>query len=64
MQKYFLEILVPAILPSIVSSFRLVASLGWVVLLPAEMLAGQEGLEFAIFDALNGLRSELLSFIC
>ncbi len=59
-KEYFLEILFPAILPQIVSSLRLVASLAWIVLVPAEMLAGSEGLGFAILDARNGLRTDLL----
>lgn len=60
--EYFFEILFPAVLPQIVSALRLVASLSWVVLVPAEMLAGKEGLGFAILDARNGLRTDLLLF--
>ena len=59
-QEYFSDILLPAILPQVVASLRLVAGLGWIVLVPAEMLAGQEGLGFAILDARNGLRTDLL----
>lgn len=58
--EYFFEILFPAVLPQVVASLRLVAGLGWIVLVPAEMLAGQEGLGFAILDARNGLRTDLL----
>jgi NitT/TauT family transport system permease protein len=57
---YFFEILFPAVLPQIVASLRLMAGLAWVVLVPAEMLAGKEGLGFAILDARNGMRMDLL----
>lgn len=60
--EYFFEILFPAVLPQIISALRLVASLSWIVLVPAEMLAGKEGLGFAILDARNGLRTDLLVF--
>lgn len=60
--EYFFKILFPAVLPQIVSSLRLVAGLGWIVLVPAEMLAGKEGLGFAILDARNGMRTDLLLF--
>ncbi len=57
---YLIDILLPAILPQVVSSLRLMAGLAWIVLVPAEMLAGKEGLGFAIMDARNGLRMDLL----
>jgi NitT/TauT family transport system permease protein len=60
--EYFSEILFPAILPQVISSLRLIAGLAWIVLVPAEMLAGKEGLGFAILDARNGLRTDLLVF--
>ncbi len=58
--EYLVDILLPAILPQVVSSLRLMAGLAWIVLVPAEMLAGKEGLGFAIMDARNGLRMDLL----
>lgn len=58
--EYMTEILFPAVLPQIVSSLRLVAALAWIVLVPSEMLAGKEGLGFAILDARNGMRTDLL----
>lgn len=61
-REYLVDILFPAILPQVVSSLRLVAGLAWIVLVPAEMLAGKEGLGFAILDARNGLRTDLLVF--
>lgn len=50
----------PAIAPSLLQTARLVATLGWIILVPAEMLAGREGLGFAIMDARNGMRIDLL----
>lgn len=58
--EYFFEILFPAVLPQVVSSLRLVSGLAWIVLVPAEMLAGKEGIGFAISDARNGMRTDLL----
>ncbi len=60
--EYFTGILFPAVYPQIVGSLRLVSALGWIVIVPAEMLAGKEGLGFAILDARNGLRTDLLVF--
>jgi NitT/TauT family transport system permease protein len=50
----------PAIAPSLLQTARLIATLGWIILVPAEMLAGREGLGFAIMDARNGMRIDLL----
>lgn len=58
--EYFFEILLPAVLPQIIASLRLVAGLAWIILVPAEMLAGKEGVGFAILDARNGMRTDLL----
>ena len=54
------QIIFPAIAPSLLQTGRLVATLGWIILVPAEMLAGREGLGFAIMDARNGMRVDLL----
>jgi len=59
-RDYFFHVLFPAVLPQIVSSLRLVSAMGWIVLVPAEMLVGREGLGFAILDARNGMRTDLL----
>ncbi len=50
----------PAILPSLVTALRVGAGLAWLVVVAAEMLAGRDGLGFAIWDARNGLRVDLL----
>jgi NitT/TauT family transport system permease protein len=50
----------PAILPELLTVLRLSMGLAWSVVVAAEMLAGREGLGFAIMDARNGLRNDLL----
>ncbi|MBL8473242.1 MAG: ABC transporter permease [Rhodocyclaceae bacterium] len=50
----------PAILPQLITALRVGAGLAWLVVVAAEMVAGREGLGFAIWDARNGLRIDLL----
>jgi NitT/TauT family transport system permease protein len=50
----------PAIAPQIITALRVTAGLSWVVVVAAEMIAGHDGLGFAIWDARNGLRMDLL----
>jgi NitT/TauT family transport system permease protein len=54
------RVTLPAILPQIITALRVTAGLAWVVVVAAEMIAGQDGLGFAIWDARNGLRMDLL----
>jgi NitT/TauT family transport system permease protein len=54
------HITLPAILPQLITSLRVIAGLAWLVVVAAEMIAGRDGLGFAIWDARNGLRSDLL----
>lgn len=54
------EVTLPAILPELVTTLRLTAGMCWVVVVAAEMIAGNEGLGFLIWDARNGLRADLL----
>lgn len=49
-----------AIAPEVVTSLRVTSGIAWVIVVAAEMLAGREGLGFAIMDARNGLRSDIL----
>ena len=42
------------------TAVRLAAGLAWMVVVAAEMIAGPDGLGFAIWDARNGLRTDLL----
>ena len=54
------KIILPAIAPQVITSLRVTAGLAWLVVVAAEMIAGRDGLGFAIWDARNGLRMDLL----
>jgi NitT/TauT family transport system permease protein len=55
-----LEVTLPAIMPQVITALRVTAGLAWLVVVAAEMIAGRDGLGFAIWDARNGLRMDLL----
>jgi NitT/TauT family transport system permease protein len=50
----------PAIAPQVITTLRVAAGLSWLVVVAAEMIAGRDGLGFAVWDARNGLRIDLL----
>jgi len=54
------RITLPAIMPQVITALRVTGGMAWVVLVAAEMIAGRDGLGFAIWDARNGLRLDLL----
>ena len=54
------DVMLPAILPQIITALRVTAGLAWLVVVAAEMLAGRDGLGFLIWDARNGARMDLL----
>jgi NitT/TauT family transport system permease protein len=54
------KVTLPAIAPELITSLRVTAGLAWLVVVAAEMIAGRDGLGFAIWDARNGLRMDLL----
>jgi NitT/TauT family transport system permease protein len=54
------KVTLPAIVPEVITSLRVTAGLAWLVVVAAEMIAGRDGLGFAIWDARNGLRMDLL----
>jgi NitT/TauT family transport system permease protein len=54
------KVTLPAIIPEVITALRITAGLAWVVVVAAEMIAGQDGLGFAIWDSRNGLRVDLL----
>ena len=58
--KLLSEVTLPAIAPQIITTLRVTAGLSWLVVVAAEMIAGRDGLGFAIWDARNGLRMDLL----
>jgi NitT/TauT family transport system permease protein len=53
-------VVLPAILPQVIVALRVTAGLAWLVVVAAEMIAGRDGLGFAIWDARNGLRMDQL----
>ena len=50
----------PAIMPHFITTLRVTAGVAWMVVVAAEMIAGQDGLGFAVWDDRNGLRIDLL----
>jgi NitT/TauT family transport system permease protein len=54
------KITFPAILPQLLTSLRVTLGLVWTVVVPAEMVAGKDGLGFAIQDDRNAIRPDLL----
>ncbi len=59
--KLLTQVTLPAIMPQVITSLRVTAGLSWLVVVAAEMIAGKDGLGFAIWDARNGLRPDLLA---
>jgi len=54
------QITLPAIMPQVITTLRVTAGLAWLVVVAAEMIAGRDGLGFAVMDTRNGLRTDLL----
>ncbi len=52
------KIVIPAIIPSVVTSLRLTVTIAWIVVVAAEMIAVQSGLGYLILDSRNGLRMD------
>lgn len=57
------EVTLPAIAPQVITTLRVTAGLSWLVVVAAEMIAGRDGLGFAVWDARNGLRIDLLAAV-
>ena len=55
------SVTLPAIAPQVITTLRVTAGLSWLVVVAAEMIAGRDGLGFAVWDARNGLRIDLLA---
>jgi NitT/TauT family transport system permease protein len=55
------EVTFPAIAPQVITALRITIGLSWLVVVAAEMIAGRDGLGFAVWDARNGLRIDLLA---
>ena len=54
------RVTMPAIMPQVITSLRVAAGVAWLVVVAAEMIAGRDGLGFAVMDSRNGLRTDLL----
>jgi NitT/TauT family transport system permease protein len=59
--ELFRQVTLPAIAPQVITALRVSAGLSWLVVVAAEMIAGTDGLGFAVWDARNGLRIDLLA---
>lgn len=56
--EVLLKIIIPAIIPDLVTALRLTISIAWLVVVAAEMIAVQSGLGFLILDSRNALRMD------
>lgn len=54
------RVTLPAILPSLLTGLRIAAGMAWVVMVAAEMVAGQEGLGVSVQAARTSQRTDLL----
>ncbi len=52
------KIIFPAILPQVLTALRLTATIAWLVVVAAEMIAVQSGLGYLILDSRNALRMD------
>lgn len=52
------KIIIPAIIPDVITSLRLTISIAWLVVVAAEMIAVQSGLGYLILDSRNALRMD------
>ena len=54
------NVTLPAILPQLITALRVTAGLAWLVMVAAEMISGNSGLGFTIWDARNGMMMDLM----
>lgn len=52
------KIILPAIMPNVLTALRLTMGIGWLVVVAAEMLAVRSGLGYLILDSRNALRMD------
>lgn len=52
------KVVIPAIIPDVVTALRLTVAIAWLVVVAAEMIAVQSGLGYLIVDARNALRMD------
>jgi len=53
-----MKIVIPAIIPEVVTALRLTVTIAWLVVVAAEMIAVQSGLGYLILDSRNALRMD------
>jgi NitT/TauT family transport system permease protein len=54
------RVTLPAIMPQFITTLRVTIGVAWMVVVAAEMLAGKDGLGWAVWDSRNGLMMNLL----
>ena len=54
------QVTLPAILPQVITALRVTFGIAWVVVVAAEMVGCQDGMGYAIYDARNGLRTDIV----
>lgn len=54
------KIIIPAIMPDVLTALRLTIGIGWLVVVAAEMLAVRSGLGYLILDSRNALRMDFV----
>lgn len=59
-RELLMQVVLSAAMPQLITAIRVTAGVAWLVVVAAEMIAGRDGLGFAIWDARNGLRTDLL----
>ncbi len=52
------KIVVPAVIPDVITALRITVSIAWLVVVAAEMIAVQSGLGYLILDSRNALRMD------
>jgi NitT/TauT family transport system permease protein len=52
------KLILPAIMPEVITALRLTITIAWLVVVAAEMIAVQSGLGYLILDARNALRMD------
>lgn len=54
------RLVIPAIIPDVVTALRMTVTIAWLVVVAAEMIAVQSGLGFLILDSRNALRMDFV----
>jgi NitT/TauT family transport system permease protein len=57
------KLIIPAIIPEVVTALRITVTIAWLVVVAAEMIAVQSGLGYLILDARNALRMDYVMVV-